>query len=121
MCCCNPSNVAGRTEPREGSPYFPFLIIGYAVGLLLAFGANYFEITINGVHGQPALLYLVPCTLGLHLVLSWKKGELSEQWGTIETNGLSEENDGTIAVSPNDIAVEESLEENEGDLVALLN
>jgi signal peptide peptidase-like 2B len=125
MCCCNPSNVAGRTEPREGSPYFPFLIIGYAVGLLLAFGANYFEITINGVHGQPALLYLVPCTLGLHLVLSWKKSELSEQWGTIETNGLSEENDdnenNSEAVSPNDIAVEESLEENEGDLVALLN
>ena len=29
-----------------------------------ALAANALRITVNGVQGQPALLYLVPCTLG---------------------------------------------------------
>ncbi|MQL68895.1 hypothetical protein Taro_001192 [Colocasia esculenta] len=31
-------------------------------------------------HGQPALLYLVPCTLGLVVVLSAVRGELKDLW-----------------------------------------
>ncbi|RRT40782.1 hypothetical protein BHE74_00023420 [Ensete ventricosum] len=34
---------------------------------------------MNG-HGQPALLYLVPCTLGLTVVLGGIRGELSNLW-----------------------------------------
>ena len=54
------------TEGRMRCPgvgYFPLLCIGYCVGLSLAFLANAMHWTINGVQGQPALLYLVPCTL----------------------------------------------------------
>ncbi|CAI7907774.1 unnamed protein product [Closterium sp. NIES-54] len=39
------------------------------VGLLL----------MNG-NGQPALLYLVPCTLGVIVLLAWRRGELSALW-----------------------------------------
>merc|ERR1711968_294565 len=37
-------------------------------------------ITINGVRGQPALLYLVPCTLGTLSFMAWFKGEFVELW-----------------------------------------
>ena len=30
--------------------------------------------------GQPALLYLVPCTLITAVVIGWKRGELSQLW-----------------------------------------
>ncbi|MBA0798274.1 hypothetical protein Gohar_008881 [Gossypium harknessii] len=40
--------------------YFLWLIIGYGFGLLFTYLGLYL---MNG-HGQPALLYLVPCTLG---------------------------------------------------------
>ena len=36
---------------------------GYATGLLLTFLANAYGLTFFNVKGQPALLYLVPCTL----------------------------------------------------------
>lgn len=30
--------------------------------------------------GQPALLYLVPCTLGTGFVIGWLRGELKKLW-----------------------------------------
>ena len=90
LCCWSyqameVGNESGQA--REGTTYFPWLVVGYAVGLLLAFLANYFQITINGVHGQPALLYLVPCTLGVHIAMSKWKGEFEEQWKSVKTAG----------------------------------
>jgi len=41
--------------------YFPWLMFGYGLGLFLTYLGLY---VMNG-HGQPALLYLVPCTLGI--------------------------------------------------------
>jgi hypothetical protein len=32
------------------------------------------------VQGQPALLYLIPCTLGVTLALSWWRGDLPAMW-----------------------------------------
>ncbi|RLM57923.1 hypothetical protein C2845_PM18G06110 [Panicum miliaceum] len=40
--------------------YFLWLTVGYAVGLFL----TYLALFLMDGHGQPALLYLVPCTLG---------------------------------------------------------
>lgn len=31
-------------------------------------------------HGQPALMYLVPCTLGLLVALSAVRGDLKDLW-----------------------------------------
>jgi len=60
--------------------YFPVLCFGYLIGLIFAFLANMYEVTINGVKGQPALLYLVPCTLGPAVLLAWHRGELKMLW-----------------------------------------
>lgn len=56
--------------------YFLWLVIGYGIGLFLTYLALYL---MDG-HGQPALLYLVPCTLGLILVMGLLRGELKELW-----------------------------------------
>ncbi|ETW10230.1 hypothetical protein H310_00585 [Aphanomyces invadans] len=72
-------NVIGK--PRTGAfggsiGLFGTMCIGYAVGLFLA---NLGVILMQS--GQPALLYLVPCTLGLLVVVTWRtKGLLKKLW-----------------------------------------
>ncbi|KAH6795489.1 hypothetical protein C2S51_036475 [Perilla frutescens var. frutescens] len=56
--------------------YFLWLSIGYGVGLLFTYLGLYL---MNG-YGQPALLYLVPCTLGTCVMLGWIRGELKHLW-----------------------------------------
>ncbi|XP_057794251.1 signal peptide peptidase-like 5 isoform X2 [Salvia miltiorrhiza] len=56
--------------------YFLWLIIGYGSGLFF----TYLGLYLMAGHGQPALLYLVPCTLGTCVVLGLKRGELSLLW-----------------------------------------
>ena len=51
------------------------VVFGYAIGLMTAnFAVEYFET------GQPALLYIVPLTLGPALYRSFKAGSLPELW-----------------------------------------
>ena len=55
--------------------YFVPLVIAYTIGLLMANSAVYvFEM------GQPALLYLVPCTLGTIAYKGSKRNELKLLW-----------------------------------------
>eukprot|EP00252_Welwitschia_mirabilis_P001910 TRINITY_DN1187_c0_g1_i1.p1 TRINITY_DN1187_c0_g1~~TRINITY_DN1187_c0_g1_i1.p1 ORF type:complete len:537 (+),score=69.41 TRINITY_DN1187_c0_g1_i1:196-1806(+) len=56
--------------------YFLWSTIGYGFGLFLTYAALYL---MNG-QGQPALLYLVPCTLGLVIILALIRGELKDLW-----------------------------------------
>ncbi|XVF29334.1 hypothetical protein REPUB_Repub15cG0112300 [Reevesia pubescens] len=56
--------------------YFLWLIIGYGFGLFFTYLGLYL---MNG-DGQPALLYLVPCTLGVAVVLGLVRGELKGLW-----------------------------------------
>ncbi|XP_054805927.1 signal peptide peptidase-like 3 [Prosopis cineraria] len=56
--------------------YFPWLILGYGVGLCL----TYLGLYLMDGHGQPALLYLVPCTLGTTVVLACIRGDLKTLW-----------------------------------------
>ncbi|XP_010508474.1 PREDICTED: signal peptide peptidase-like 3 [Camelina sativa] len=56
--------------------YFLWLTIGYGIGLLL----TYLGLYLMDGHGQPALLYIVPCTLGLVVILGLIRGELKELW-----------------------------------------
>lgn len=69
--------------------YFLWLTIGYAFGLFLTYLALYL---MDG-HGQPALLYLVPCTLGLTIILGWLRGDLNDLWnyGKHQTSGIPTE------------------------------
>ncbi|KAK4793966.1 hypothetical protein SAY86_011960 [Trapa natans] len=52
--------------------YFLWSIVGYGCGLIF----TYLGLYLMDGHGQPALLYLVPCTLGLSLVLALIRGEM---------------------------------------------
>ncbi|WCJ41493.1 SIGNAL PEPTIDE PEPTIDASE-LIKE 3 [Euphorbia peplus] len=67
--------------------YFLPLMIGYGVGLFFTYLGLYF---MDG-HGQPALLYLVPCTLGVCVVLGMIRKELKDLWscGEPPTLGVS--------------------------------
>ncbi|KAJ3701602.1 hypothetical protein LUZ61_005307 [Rhynchospora tenuis] len=56
--------------------YFLWITIGYAFGLFL----TYIALFLMDGQGQPALLYLVPCTLGLFVILGWLRGELYDLW-----------------------------------------
>ena len=60
-----------RMPPRFG--YFGYVMVAYAIGLLLAIVA-----VVVMQRGQPALLYLVPATLGTFLVLG--QHELKDLW-----------------------------------------
>eukprot|EP00667_Euglena_gracilis_P004680 EG_transcript_4707 len=61
-------------------PYWTVGVVGYVVGLLLAFLANTLGFTIFDVKGQPALLYLVPCTLIPLTLLALVRGEFMVMW-----------------------------------------
>ncbi|GLT85088.1 hypothetical protein SLE2022_032900 [Rubroshorea leprosula] len=58
------------------SGYFLWLMTGYGLGLCL----TYLGLYLMDGHGQPALLYLVPCTLGVAVVLGLVRGELKDLW-----------------------------------------
>ncbi|KAL5020142.1 hypothetical protein ScPMuIL_003034 [Solemya velum] len=55
--------------------YFISTVIAYSVGLVITFLVLYFTDM-----GQPALLYLVPCTVLTTVVIGWKRGELKQLW-----------------------------------------
>ena len=55
--------------------YFALASLGYAAGL----ACTYLALVAMG-QGQPALLYLVPTTLGLTAGVAWRRGELREMW-----------------------------------------
>lgn len=56
--------------------YFLWSMIGYGFGLFI----TYVALNLMDGNGQPALLYIVPCTLGTVLSLGFWRGELSNLW-----------------------------------------
>ncbi|KAL5216906.1 hypothetical protein ABZP36_008307 [Zizania latifolia] len=56
--------------------YFLWSMMAYGSGLLI----TYVALNLMDGHGQPALLYIVPFTLGTLIALGWKRGELRNQW-----------------------------------------
>ncbi|XP_058774577.1 signal peptide peptidase-like 5 [Vicia villosa] len=67
--------------------YFLWLVVGYGFGLIFTYLGLYL---MNG-HGQPALLYLVPCTLGVAVILGCIRGELKDIWNYKEDSSSSKE------------------------------
>mmetsp|Transcript_21407 Transcript_21407/g.41979 ORF Transcript_21407/g.41979 Transcript_21407/m.41979 type:complete len:658 (-) Transcript_21407:228-2201(-) len=65
---------------RVHAYFFP-LCVAYFVALGATLVANLFNINFSTqVEGQPALLYLVPCTVGTFVVLAWIRGDLRSLW-----------------------------------------
>ncbi|KAA8522418.1 hypothetical protein F0562_013221 [Nyssa sinensis] len=56
--------------------YFLWAMIAYGLGLLI----TYVALNLMDGHGQPALLYIVPFTLGTFLTLGRKRGDLKILW-----------------------------------------
>jgi signal peptide peptidase-like protein 2B len=78
----NESDAASFSSSTNSNPdrkyrfgLFAIVSIGYAVGL---FGANLAVILMK--RGQPALLYLVPCTLGVVAFVAWRRAILGKLW-----------------------------------------
>jgi len=72
-------------DRRWNTGYFTLALIGYGVGLCCALVALYLM-----QMGQPALLYLVPGTLGTSALLSYRRGEFKRLWswdGAPEASG----------------------------------
>ncbi|KAL9234479.1 hypothetical protein vseg_009349 [Gypsophila vaccaria] len=64
----------GNKKIRAG--YFLWAVTAYGFGLLI----TYVALNLMDGHGQPALLYIVPFTLGTLLTLGKKRGELRNLW-----------------------------------------
>lgn len=73
------------SSARWHSGYFLPAVLGYSFGLILTYAALLFS--WFGDQGQPALLYLVPCTLGLILLLGWWRGDLGRMFSDTKTWG----------------------------------
>ncbi|KAH6835065.1 SIGNAL PEPTIDE PEPTIDASE-LIKE 2 [Perilla frutescens var. hirtella] len=56
--------------------YFLWAMLAYGLGLLI----TYVALNLMDGHGQPALLYIVPFTLGTFLALGRKRGDLKLLW-----------------------------------------
>ncbi|XP_024031107.1 signal peptide peptidase-like 2 isoform X2 [Morus notabilis] len=56
--------------------YFFWAMFAYGFGLLI----TYVALNLMDGHGQPALLYIVPFTLGTFLTLGKKRGDLGTLW-----------------------------------------
>ena len=73
---------ARRADAEARAPwprgYFAPALAAYAAGLVLTYVALVFS--WFGDQGQPALLYLVPCTLGAFLARAAARGELGAMW-----------------------------------------
>lgn len=69
--------------------YFLYSFIGYGVGLFLT---DVSLVLMDG-HGQPALLYLVPCTLGVVILLAWYRGEFKAMWMTEKNREIIQKED----------------------------
>lgn len=67
--------VASPMDISKGHKYIWYATTGYAVGLVAALAAG-----ILTHSPQPALLYLVPSTLGPIVLISWTRQELNELW-----------------------------------------
>ncbi|XP_071709686.1 signal peptide peptidase-like 4 [Rutidosis leptorrhynchoides] len=64
--------------------YFLWAMIAYGLGLLI----TYVALNLMDGHGQPALLYIVPFTVGTLLVLGKKRGDLRHLWSRGEPDRL---------------------------------
>ncbi|XP_015768619.1 PREDICTED: signal peptide peptidase-like 2B [Acropora digitifera] len=69
---CHTFDIVSKTPHKI---YFLATTIAYGMGLLITFGMLFVM-----EKGQPALLYLVPCTLGTGYAIGWKRGDIKRLW-----------------------------------------
>ncbi|XP_030457262.1 signal peptide peptidase-like 4 [Syzygium oleosum] len=67
-------DMLAKKKIREG--YFLWAMSAYGLGLLI----TYVALNLMDGHGQPALLYIVPFTLGTFMTLGKQRGDLQTLW-----------------------------------------
>lgn len=105
----------GEKKRRFKSSYFIPVLIWYGVGLAMS------SIAVHVMKmGQPALLYLVPCTVGCVVFIGWRNGELGELWvgprafGVVDRM-LTKERNNDLNDRNDDRQVEEVVPSREGE------
>lgn len=85
---CRRFDISHWLPLRRG--YFLPCVAGYGAGLLATYAALWFS--LFGDEGQPALLYLVPGTLGTVSMLGFARGQFPALWDNdFEAAGAAEE------------------------------
>ena len=85
---CRRFDISHRLPLKRG--YFLPCVAGYGAGLLATYAALW--LSLFGDEGQPALLYLVPGTLGTVSVLGLARGQFPALWDNdFEEQGAAEE------------------------------
>ena len=80
--------VLGRSVPQHSpSTYAVPCMCAYVVGLALTFVA--LKLNVGGQRGQPALLYLVPCSLGTVALAAKLRGEWRGLWSGDAARGIT--------------------------------
>ena len=79
--------------------YFLTVSLFYFIGLLGAFLANLFGLTVNGVQGQPALLYIIPAIVFSFQILACARGDLKLFWSN-SLEAIAEAANPTPATAP---------------------
>ncbi len=87
----NPA-LAAAAFPK---PYFYACMGGYAVGMLLTL-----TMLLVFQHGQPALLYLVPCVTGAAWLTGYLRDEVRDMWTYTEDGSLDTEHVVVETVAP---------------------
>jgi minor histocompatibility antigen H13 len=64
-----------KSKSADKANLFTYGIVGYALGLVMAFGVGYIS-----QHAQPALIYLVPGVLAPVAFRAWQTNRLLEIW-----------------------------------------
>lgn len=104
---CRRFDISHRLPLRRG--YFLPCVAGYGAGLLATYAALWFS--LFGDEGQPALLYLVPGTLGTVSVLGFARGQFSTLWDNdFEEAGAAEERRAEAEAAREAAALEGGLE-----------
>jgi minor histocompatibility antigen H13 len=90
----SPTATPGLVVSAFPKTYFYMAMLGYFVGMLLTM-----TVLVIFKHGQPALLYLVPCVTGAVWLTGAVRGELDLLWkytedGTLDTQDVIVEMDG---------------------------
>ncbi|XP_023365885.1 signal peptide peptidase-like 2A isoform X2 [Otolemur garnettii] len=79
----------------SSSVYYISSTIAYAVGMILTF-----VVLVLMKQGQPALLYLVPCTLITASVVAWRRKEMRKFWKGNNYQMMDHLDDGTSEENP---------------------
>lgn len=94
---CQRVTLLWLTEPASGSrqlSYFAVSVLGYSAGMIATDVA-----LVTMQQAQPALLYLVPFTLGSVVLVAWRRGDLAHMWTGTRGAGAEAEAGSSAGVS----------------------